>query len=70
MTVKDRVRKHRAQNRENGFVRLEVCLGLGLIDIVRKCAKQKNVSMREVVEDALSPVHGIASPIPINLKPV
>ena len=49
MTAKDRVRKHRAQNRENGFVRLEVCLGLG----VRKCAKQKNVSMREVVEDAL-----------------
>ena len=53
MTAKDRVRKHRAQNRENGFHRFEVCLGLGLIHIVRQRAKQKNVSMREVVEDAL-----------------
>ena len=53
MTTKDRVQKHRAKLRTEQCGRLEVCIGLDVIEGVRALAKGKNVSTWEVVEDAL-----------------
>jgi hypothetical protein len=53
MTAKDRVQKHRAKLRTEQCRRLEVCIGLDVIEGVRELAKRKKVSTWEVVEDAL-----------------
>jgi hypothetical protein len=53
MTTKARVQKHRAKLIANQCRRLEVCIGLDVIDGVRELAKRKKVPTWEVVEDAL-----------------
>jgi hypothetical protein len=49
-----RVKKHRAKLRAELCGRLEVWLGLGLIDQVRQLAKRRQMSTWEVVEEALT----------------
>ena len=53
MTTKARVQQHRAKLKIAQCGRLEVCIGLDVIEGVRKLAKMNNVSTWEVVEDAL-----------------
>jgi len=53
MTVKARVQKHRAKLKTKQCGRLEVCIGLDVIEGVRELAKRKKISTWEVVEDAL-----------------
>ena len=53
MTTKARVQKYRAKLRAEQCGRLEVFIGLDVIESVRELAKRKNVSTWEVVEDAL-----------------
>jgi hypothetical protein len=53
MTTKARVQKHRAKLRTEQCGRLEVFIGLDVIEGVRELAKRKNVSTWEVVEEAL-----------------
>ena len=53
MHVKDRVRKHRAHLQEEHCGRLEVWIGVTLIDQVREMARLKGVPVWSVVQDAL-----------------
>jgi hypothetical protein len=53
MTAKARVQKHRAMLKTEQCGRLEVFIGLDVIEGVRALAKRKNVSTWEVVEEAL-----------------
>jgi hypothetical protein len=53
MTTKARVQKHRAKLIEKQCGRLEVWIGLEVIEGVRALAKRKKVPTWEVVEDAL-----------------
>ena len=51
--TKARVRKHRAKLRGKYCQRLEVWIGLTVIENVREVAKRKNVPMWSAVEEAL-----------------
>jgi hypothetical protein len=51
MTVKDRVREHRAKLQEQQRQRLEVCISIPLLDQVRHTTKKP---LSHVVQDALA----------------
>jgi len=53
MSTKDCVQKHRAKLMAEQCGRLEVFIGLDVIESMRELAKRKNVATWEVVEDAL-----------------
>jgi len=53
MTVKDRVRKHRAKLRSHQWGRLDAWVGVHLIEKVRKIAKANTCPMWAVVQEAL-----------------
>ncbi len=52
-STKARVRKHRAKLRDRHCGRLEVWIGLTVIENVRKVAKRKKAPMWEAVQAAL-----------------